>query len=218
VSTSASVWVPTAAHSHQSAGVDQIHILAQGRLQEEGSRAFVGKEAFDHESATVRAGMQLEVQEPRYCVISSGKRLTTMENQPQPLPSYLLPLLNFSHSAFLGSIPKLYSPLIPAARESRSSTCCCTCGSSWRRAQFPASRAEVLLESTLVPPHDDTCADFHFLSLKSGSPTHQEAGAVCRLGRRRVSISCLLRAEVPQRAVAAIAERLRRATFQFPAS
>jgi hypothetical protein len=141
--------------------------------------------------------MQLEVQEPRYCVISSGKRLTTMENQPQPLPSYLLPLLNFSHSAFLGSIPKLYSPLIPAARESRSSTCCCTCGSSWRRAQFPASRAEVLLESTLVPPHDDTCADFHFLSLKSGSPTHQEAGAVCRLGRRRVSISCLLRAEVP---------------------
>jgi hypothetical protein len=47
VSTSASVWVLTVAHSYQIAGVDQIHILVQGRLQEKGAKAFIGRKALE---------------------------------------------------------------------------------------------------------------------------------------------------------------------------
>ena len=39
------------AHSHHSAGFDQIDILIQGCLQEEGTKTFVGKEELDHNDA-----------------------------------------------------------------------------------------------------------------------------------------------------------------------
>jgi hypothetical protein len=41
------------AHGYHGAGFDQINILVQRCLQEEGAKAFIGKEELDHESETV---------------------------------------------------------------------------------------------------------------------------------------------------------------------